>query len=221
MFLGFGCLALVLRLNADPGAPLTLDQAAGAAAFGCLYALPGMLALASGGRGSLLVASGLVGLCLIPTSFSITPLLIVPSILVLVGAGRSPDLAPIRTLIVTAIVVGAGVGAFVLLLTGSQTFCWSTGAGGTMTGVAGQGTGTLPPGEESRSGVPIPQSSAPASSGGSGGCDGGAVPPVHAAAAVALTVGGVVSALLVGRRRPPTPATVPWRPPGPSARPSA
>ncbi|MGH2716980.1 MAG: hypothetical protein ACRDJU_00145 [Actinomycetota bacterium] len=213
LFIAFGALVVLLRLRGDPTEPLMAGRVVAAIAFGCLYAAPGALALASGGRRPILVAAASLGFGLIPTSFSITPLLLFPSVLVLIGWAftASPGPEPIRTLIVSALVVAAGAGAIGLLLTSNRTICWETSPTGRTTIGVGPVPFTSPPGftppggftPPPEVGLPVNEGYAAATpAGGGGGCDGGDVPAAHSAGALAMVAAGVGGALAIGRRRP-------------------
>jgi hypothetical protein len=132
LFLGFSAVALLLLLvPRDSLGPTTADGVAGAIALGGLYATPGILALLSARRRALLAAAGAMGLILLPTSMSITPLLFVPSVLVLFAYGRArprhPPRLPVGLLVVASLVVAAT--SFAAITLGPRMRCWSRAGG--------------------------------------------------------------------------------------------
>lgn len=144
LFVAFGALGCFLVAHGAAGEPLTASRSLAAVAFGCLYAAPGVLVFASGGRQPLMLAGAVLGFLLIPTSFSITPALIVPSVLVVVGSTRVLPGGAARTLAIIAVVVALGAGAFTILLVGTQTHCWTTTVNGQAVG-GGCEDGAVPP----------------------------------------------------------------------------
>ncbi|HEX2064572.1 MAG TPA: hypothetical protein VHE80_09150 [Acidimicrobiales bacterium] len=126
LFVGFGTVVLVLRL-ADQ-APVRQRELVGAVAMGCLYAAPGLLALlARAGRPLLLLSGAVLGFALVPTSFSITPLLVLPSALLLVARRRTaPDRGRTpRGVAVVVSTVAFAVPAFVVLFASDDPLCWT------------------------------------------------------------------------------------------------
>jgi hypothetical protein len=126
LFVAFGTVVLVLRL-ADQ-APVRARELVGAIAMGCLYAAPGVLALlACTGRPQLLLAGAVLGFALVPTSFSITPLLLVPSVLLLAARRRKAParrLTP-RDVAVVMSAVAFAVPAFFVLFASEDPLCWT------------------------------------------------------------------------------------------------
>lgn len=131
LFLAFAALAFLAVLAPQGDEPLDVARVVHAVAFASLYLTPAALAgLALSGRPTLLKASGVMGLMLIPTSFSVTPLLVVPSVLVLVVSARLPHPKPRLPVAVPALVsVVVAAACFALLILGPGTHCWA-GPGG-------------------------------------------------------------------------------------------
>jgi hypothetical protein len=109
------------------------QTAVAAIALAALYAMPALLVLfARHGRPGLLIAAGAVGVVLVPTTFSISPLLLIPSLL-LFSVAPSTRRGP---LLVVALVV-LTIASFGAWIRTSEDVCYS--------GSAGSGCSELPP----------------------------------------------------------------------------
>lgn len=125
-FVAFGAVVVVLRLTDQP--PVREREVVGAIAMGCLYAAPGVLALmARARRPQLLLAGAVLGFTLVPTSFSITPLLVVPSALLLVARRYTEPTrrGGLRDVVVVVSVVAFAVPALVALFAREDPVCWT------------------------------------------------------------------------------------------------
>ena len=128
LFLAFALLVLAVTVADDAGRPLGGRLLAGVT-LAALYAAPAVLALlARRDRPALLLAAGLLGLALVPTSMSVTPLLVGPSVLLLVAHGRSPARLPVLPTV--ALTVGLGWAAFLAGFLTDDPVCWNTATGG-------------------------------------------------------------------------------------------
>jgi hypothetical protein len=104
-----------------------------ALALGSLYALPAVLVLlARRDRPVLLLGAGAVGVALVPTSFSITPLLLLPA-LMLFSVAPSSRRGPLVAFCLAVLAFGS----FWVCVRASDEVCWTTATGG--------GCGELPP----------------------------------------------------------------------------
>ncbi len=202
MFLALGVLMVVARLVGEPP-PVRRREPVGAAALGLLYAAPGLAALLSRFRCRTLLAAGAaLGLALVPTSFSITPLLVVPSVLLLAArrrTERSPGQAVRSALAVMGALALAGA-SLVVMFVEDDPMCWSYAEG---------------PGGERRYFIEPPppgpnhlRVTVPAGRSG-GGCTSDFITPAEGATSVAMTGLWVAATAYLARggqcddRRPP------------------
>ena len=127
LFVSFGVLVFGLRaLDADR--PQRPAEWLGGAAMAVFYALPGVLAVLSRWRGpGLLAAGAALGFLSIPTSMSITPLLLVPSTLLAVAyvQRRWPARPRVPTAVLVLVTLVLGAAAFLSLLVHPDPYCWS------------------------------------------------------------------------------------------------
>ena len=167
MFIGFSFIVLAVGVGDDDYLPVG-RRVLGSLSLAALYAAPGVLGLlATRGRPALLAAGGVLGLVLIPTSMSITPLLVVPSVMMVVAWGPvapSPVASPrLPTVVTVAFTAALGAIAFLIgIAGGDDAVCWSwtedaaghrvyhlepvgpwaaNSAGGSLTGVPGTSAG--------------------------------------------------------------------------------
>lgn len=127
LFFAFCALVLVLRLRPSPELRVRpVAETLGGVALASIYAVPALLiVMAHKRRPVLLTSASAIGMLLIATSMSITPLLIVPAVLLFSTAPprRDHPLAPAG--VVIGVTVACTAAAFVVLLSWSTATCWT------------------------------------------------------------------------------------------------
>ena len=117
--------AAAFLLTGDEGEPRDAAAWLGDLAFVSLWALPAVVALVARDRLALLVAAGVLALLVVPTTFSLSLLMVVPGVLYLVAAARTSEdrrgrPGAVAALAVVLLGAGAGVTAFAL----TEGRCW-------------------------------------------------------------------------------------------------
>lgn len=200
-FLAFAAVVLVLLVAAQRGEPPSAGTVLHAVALASLYAVPGVLSfLGLRSRPGLLAAAAVMGYALLPTSFSVTPLLVIPSTLVLAAfQRRRPGFRPrIPTMVAALAAVTVAAACFGLLVLDPGTRCWTyeQSPGGPRI------FHTAPVTDGGLSAGPVPPGPQGGTSGG--GCDQDLFSPVRSLAALGVLGTFLGAACWAGARRAPT-----------------
>jgi hypothetical protein len=125
--------AALLLVTGDEGEPRDATSLLGDLAVLALWALPAVVALAGRQRHLFLLAAGVLALLVVPTTFSLSLLMLVPAVLYVAAAATSGD-RPRLAGAVTAlavVVLGAAAGVTVFALTEGRCWEYETRADGT------------------------------------------------------------------------------------------
>lgn len=137
---------------ASAPAPARGVEALGDVAFGLVYAMPGVLGFVALRRRALLVAAIASGFALTLTAFTLAPIFLVFSLLLVWARVRRGGGSLVRARAAALVTLALVAGAWFAIKGHDDAYCWSSRSGITMTPDAQSGSVSSAPGESAGGG---------------------------------------------------------------------